>query len=64
MATVKQESPLPTRKVTAATLAGAATVLIVWLAGDFGGVEIPPEAASALTVFFSLLFGYFVKESA
>jgi hypothetical protein len=39
----------PTRKVAAGGVAGAATVILVWLAGMFG-LEMPPEVAAALTV--------------
>lgn len=39
----------PTPKVIAGVGAGAATVLLVWLAGLFG-VEVPPEVASSVTV--------------
>ena len=39
----------PSPKVTAAALAGAGTVIVVWLVG-LAGVEVPPEVGSALTV--------------
>lgn len=47
----------PTRKVTAGALAGALTVLIVYLAGLFG-LEVPTEASSALTLLLSFLASY------
>lgn len=36
-------------KVVAATAAGAATILLVWIAG-LSGLAVPPEVASAVTV--------------
>lgn len=42
--------PIP--KVTAAVAAGAATVLLVWIAGTLG-LDVPPEVASAVTVLLS-----------
>jgi hypothetical protein len=39
----------PTRKVAAGGVGGAATIVLVWLAGMFG-LEMPPEVAAALTV--------------
>lgn len=35
-------------KVAAASLAGAVTVIVVWVAGEFG-LDVPPEVASAFT---------------
>lgn len=39
----------PQPKVVAATAAGAATVVLVWIVGLFG-LAVPPEVASAVTV--------------
>jgi hypothetical protein len=47
----------PTPKVIAATAAGAATVLLVWIAGLFG-LEVPPEVAAAATVLLTAGAGY------
>lgn len=44
----------PRPKVVAGTVAGAATVIVVWLAGRFG-LEVPPEVAAAVTTI--LAFG-------
>lgn len=40
----------PVPKVIAGTIAGAATVVIVWLLHQFAGVDLPAEVAAALTV--------------
>lgn len=42
-------SARPQPKVVAATAAGAATILLVWIAGLLG-LAVPPEVASAVTV--------------
>lgn len=36
-------------KVTTAALAGAITVLVVWILGDFASVDVPAEAAAGIT---------------
>ena len=48
------------RKVTAGGLAGAFTVILVWVVGAWGKVEVPPEVASAITVVFTFLTSFFV----
>lgn len=52
----------PTKKVTAGGLAGALSVLIVWALGEFGGLTIPPEIASAITTVLAFATSYFVPE--
>jgi hypothetical protein len=47
----------PQPKVVAATAAGAATVVVVWVAGLLGLV-VPPEVASAVTVLLAAGAGY------
>lgn len=44
-------------KVTAATLAGAVTVVLVWIVGVLG-VSVPPEVASAVTTILAFTAGY------
>lgn len=51
----------PQPKVLAGGAAGAVTVVLVWAAG-LGGLEVPPEVASAVTVLISFAAGY-VKKS-
>lgn len=43
------DTAAPTPKVIAGAAAGAATVLLVWIARLFG-LDVPPEVASAVTV--------------
>jgi hypothetical protein len=48
---------MPQAKVAAAGIAGAVTVLVVWIASIFG-LEVPPEAASAFTTIIAFGAGY------
>jgi putative flippase GtrA len=59
---MNQESTLPTRKVGSGALAGAVTVIAVWII-DLFGVEVPPEVASAITLILMFVTSYFVRDS-
>lgn len=61
MSGTNQPTPAPTAKVAAGGVAGAATLLIVFIAGQFG-LDVPPEAASALTVLIGVAAAYIKKE--
>lgn len=50
------------RKVSAGALAGALSVVVVWVLGEYAEVEIPPEVASAITTVFTFIVAYFVPE--
>lgn len=52
-------SPQP--KVVAGGVAGAVTVVLVWVAG-LAGLDVPAEVASAFTVIVSFAAGYFKRE--
>jgi hypothetical protein len=56
-----QPSMAPKTKVAAGGVAGAITVLVVWVLGMFN-VAVPPEVASAFTVIISFATSYFVRE--
>jgi putative flippase GtrA len=58
---VNQPSIAPTTKVTAGGVAGALTVLVVWILGLLH-VPVPPEVASALTVVISFVASYLIKQ--
>lgn len=47
----------PEPKVAAGGAAGAVTVLVVFIAGQLG-LEVPPEAAAALTTLLAFGAGY------
>lgn len=51
----------PNVKVTAGALAGALSVILVWLVG-FAGVTVPPAVASAITVLLTFGVSYWVTE--
>lgn len=53
------ESPYP--KVQNAGIAGAVTVLVVWVAG-LVGLDVPPEVASAFTTLVAFGAGYLTHE--
>jgi hypothetical protein len=48
----------PTQKVTAAGLAGAVSILVVWGLSQFANIDISPEVASAFTTLLAFLAGY------
>ena len=58
---ITQPSIAPTTKVAAGGVAGALTVLVVWILGLLHET-VPPEVASALTVIISFITSYFVKQ--
>lgn len=60
---VDQPSYHPTRKVSLGTLAGAFVTILVWAVG-LAGVEIPPEVAGAMVMFFGGVVSYLVREEA
>lgn len=51
----------PVRKVSAAGAAGSLTIILVWAATTYGGLEIPPEVASAFTTVVAFAAGWLVK---
>lgn len=62
----KMLSSTPTRKVGAGAIAGALSVLLVWLLNMFlpDGKHITPEIASSLTTVLTFVVGYFVPPAA
>lgn len=48
----------PNRKVSVGAIAGAFTVIAVWLIGD-----VPPEVAVAFSAAFSFVLSYVVKDA-
>lgn len=63
MSTTPEPAPsrTPTTKVTASALAGAAVVILIWIAGMFG-LAVPPEVAGAGVVVLSFAAAYAVKD--
>lgn len=60
---VNQPSSSPSRKVSAGALAGAFSILFVYLVKTFAHQDIPGEAASAITTVFTFLVSYMVRDS-
>jgi hypothetical protein len=58
---ISQPSLSPTTKVTAGSAAGAVTVVLVYILAQIH-IVVPGEVGSALTVIFTLLTSYFIKE--
>lgn len=56
-----QPTASPTTKVTAAGVGGALSIVLVWIAGEFG-ISMPEEVASAFTTIIAFLSGYFVRD--
>lgn len=57
-----QPTTVPSRKVTAGSLAGAVTAILVWTANDFFGIEIPADVASAVTVVIAFSTSYLARD--
>lgn len=58
-------SYVPTRKVGASALAGALSVILIWITNTFvltGTTKVTGEVASAFTTILTFLVGYFVPE--
>jgi hypothetical protein len=53
-------STYPTKKVAAAGVAGAVSIVVVWVLHRFVQVDVPPEVASAGTTILAFLAGYFM----
>lgn len=53
----------PSTKVTSGALAGAFTIILVWLLQASGTAEVPGEAAAAITTVFAFVVSYFVPET-
>lgn len=58
--TVNQPTLAPTNKVLAGGIAGACSVILIYVLGEFG-IEMPPEVASAITFLLATGAGYMTK---
>lgn len=63
METENQPTPMPTRKVTAAGIGGAAATVLIWGAAQFG-LEIPAEVAAGIVALIAAAAGYMTQERA
>lgn len=60
---VSQDTVAPSRKVTAALMAGAAATIIAWAAQQFG-LDVPPGIEAAFATLLAGAAGYLRKERA
>ena len=60
---ISQASTIPTAKVAAGGAAGAVTVVLVYVLGLFH-LPVTPELGSAVTVIFSFVTSYLIKDQA
>jgi hypothetical protein len=58
-----QPSAVPTRKITAAGLGGAVTIILVWIVHTLANVDVPPEVASSFTTLVAFALGYWVPDT-
>lgn len=58
-----QATAVPTRKVAIGALAGGITIIVVWVAKQFGAVDIPNEVAQAFTLIVGTVTAYFVPNA-
>ena len=56
----KPTSNAPLTKVSAGGAAGSFVLIVVWLLGTYGHVEVPANVASGLTLLFTLVASYLV----
>lgn len=54
---------MPTKKVQAAAIAGAVSVLLVALLNHYAGMELGTMESQAITVLLSVLAGYMKEEA-
>lgn len=58
---MEQDTARPTAKVATGGIAGALTLLVVFIVGKFG-VDVPAEVAAAVTVLISFAASYIKRE--
>ncbi len=59
---VVYEDNKPTPKIGAATLAGALSIILIYIVGLFG-VDIPGGVGAAIATVFTAAAGYFMPEA-
>ena len=62
MPLIPKDSPRPTRKVTAMTVAGALLTVAFWVAKDFFAIDVPGEVQGTVHTATAALVGYFVLD--
>ena len=64
MALVNQPTPMPTRKVTAGAIGGAAATVLVVVIQMIFNTEFPAGFEAAVAVILGFIASYFTKEEA
>ncbi|WP_420433005.1 hypothetical protein [Hyphobacterium sp.] len=62
--TVNQSTAAPSRKVTAAMIAGAIATVLAWGISAIAGVDVPPGVESAFAVILTAGAAYWIRERA
>jgi putative flippase GtrA len=63
MTKLRKSNKLPSRKVTAGGLAGALSIIVVWIVNQSTGTNIPPQVASAITTILTFLASYMIPSA-
>lgn len=53
----------PTKKVSAGALAGAVTIILIWVVGEATSTDVPGAVGAALTTVLTFVASYLVKDS-
>ena len=53
----------PTRKVGSGVVAGALTVVLVYVLDQLWGIQLTPEVAAAVTVLITFITSWFVPDT-
>jgi len=53
----------PTKKVSAGALAGAVTIILIWVVGEATSTDVPGAVGAAITTILTFVASYFVKDS-
>ena len=53
----------PTRKVGTGALAGAVSIVLVWVLGNVIHIDVPATVASAITTIMTFVTSYLVPEA-
>lgn len=53
----------PQPKVIAGGIAGAVTIVLLWVLGTYAGVQVPQEVAAAMTTLFGFAASYLTSNN-
>jgi hypothetical protein len=58
----QQTTSSTTKKISAALLGGSVSIIAVWAVGEFSGIDIPAEVASAFSTLCSLIASWLIPD--